>query len=146
MSNAVEGAGENKPVPIQGFDFDQWDLGANAERGAILELRNPVTGNKAGPKFHTVGADSATYRRNLRAIQDKAAMHPEREPTDSDTALLLGRARNAAAGMTGWEGVTVAGAAVEFSMDAAVELLTKYFWAADQTLDFINTRGNYLAA
>lgn len=133
---------EQKPAP---FDLDGFDLQADAEAGTTLQVRNPRTGEVTGASIDLYGADSRSYRVNLRRIQDAVAAAPEREPTDADDLLLLGRARNAAAAIreTGWSNLSVGGQDVEFSLETAVSLLTRFHWLTDQILTLINSRGNF---
>lgn len=140
-SSTNEGT-EKKPAP---FDLEGFDLQADAEAGTTLQVRNPRTGEVTGATIDLYGADSRSYRVNLRRIQDAVAAAPEKEPTDADDLLLLGRARNAAAAIrdTGWSNLSVGGEEVQFSLENAVSLLTRFHWLTDQILTLINSRGNF---
>lgn len=125
------------------LDFAEFDLDAEASRGATMVVRNPKTGAESDAKVHVIGQESSQYRAALRRIRDMVAAAPEREPADEDTAFILSRARNAAAAVTGWEGIGFGGQPVEFSLEAAIDLCTKRPWLADQVLGFTQTRGNF---
>lgn len=130
----------------KGLDLAEFDLQAEAERGATMPVLNPRTGQPLGCTLQVLGEDARAYRSNLRRLRDAAAAAMEREPTDEDDALLLGRARAAAAAITGSGGepITVKGEAVDFSsVDNAVGALVAYPWLADQVLTFIRNRGNF---
>lgn len=133
------------PVPAA-LDLAAFDLQADAGRGATMPVLNPRTGVPTGATIQVLGSDAREYRVALRRIRDTAAASLEREPTDEDDALLLGRARTAAAAVRSWEGITVNGEAVTYSPANAVSLLTEYPWLADQVLSFVNARGNFAPA
>lgn len=125
------------------FDLAEYDLDAEASRGAEMTVHDPKTGKATDAKVQVIGQESAQYRANLRRIRDMVAAAPEREPADEDTQLMLSRARNAAAAMTGWTNIGFDGTQLEFSLEAAIELGTKRPWFADQVLGFTATRGNF---
>ncbi|ACL61038.1 hypothetical protein [Methylobacterium nodulans] len=131
---------ETAPVLL---DLETIDLEGDAERGATMPVVNPRTGARTGATVTLLGQEAATYRGNLRKLRDAAAAYPEREPTDEDTRMLLARARQAGAAITGWTGIGFGGRAVEFSREAAVELCFKRPWLADQILAFITAPGNF---
>lgn len=128
------------------FDLASFDLQSDADRGATLKVLNPRTGTPAGPTIECYGADARAYRVALRRLRDAAAASLEREPTDEDDAMLLGRARVAAAAIKSWEGIVVNGEPVRCTPENAVSVLSTYPWLADQVTAFINTRGNFAPA
>ncbi|MFE1598184.1 hypothetical protein [Methylobacterium sp. ID0610] len=125
------------------LDLADIDLDAEASRGAEMTIRHPKTAEATDAKVRVIGQDSAQYRANLRRIRDMVAAAPEKEPADEDNQMLLARARNAAAAITGWTNVGFGGAAIEFSFEAAVDLGTRRPWFADQVLAFTAARGNF---
>lgn len=137
-------AAEKPAAPV--FDLAGFDLQADAERGATMPVLNPRTGAPAGPTIEVYGSDARAYRVALRRIRDAAAATMEREPTDEDDALLLGRARTAAAAVKGWEGIVIDGEPVSCTLENAVLVLTTYPWLADQILNYANARGNFAPA
>lgn len=125
------------------LDLAEYDLDAEASRGATMVVRDPKTGAETDAKLRVIGQESSQYRATLRRIRDMVAAAPEREPVDEDTAFILSRARNAAAAVTGWEGIGFGGQAVEFTLEAAIDLCSRRPWLADQVLAFTATRGNF---
>lgn len=125
------------------LNLDDFDLQGEAERGATMPVLDPKTGDPTGATVQVYGADARSYRVALRRLRDAAAREMEREPTDEDDALLLGRARAAAAAITGWSGIGVKGEAVEHSPESAVEVMRAYPWLADQVIAYTNNRGNF---
>jgi hypothetical protein len=138
------GGAEPSATPV--FDLAGFDLQADAERGTMLQVRNPRTGEVTGATIQVIGSDARAYRVALRRIRDAAAAAPEREPTDEDDALLLGRARTAAAAVTAWDGMSLKGEALACTAEKAIEVFTTYPWLADQVLTFVNNRGNFAPA
>lgn len=132
----------DKAAPAM-LNLDDFDLQGEAERGATMPVINPKTGAPTGATIEVYGADARAYRVALRRIRDAAAREMEREPTDEDDALLLGRARTAAAAITGWSGIAVKGEPVEHSPESAVEVMRAYPWLADQVIAYTNNRGNF---
>ncbi|MCP1550714.1 MULTISPECIES: hypothetical protein [Methylorubrum] len=130
-------------APPAMLDLAEFDLQSEAERGAAMPVANPRTGEKTGATLQVYGADARAYRVALRRIRDAAAREMEREPTDEDDALILGRARSAAAAITGWSGIALKGEPVDYSPEAAVEVLKAYPWLADQVLAYTANRGNF---
>ncbi len=145
MDDTQTGAGEETPAPNTKpvFDFANYDIAAIAERGTTFQLLNPKSGMPSGVTMQVYGGDARSYRTNLRRGQDAVAAAPEKEPTDADDALLLSRARAAAAAVMSWSGVYVEDQEIEFNYNNAVELFSRYSWAADQVIMFINQRGNF---
>lgn len=141
---AGEKPAERAPVPA--LDLSAFDLQAEAERGATMPVLNPKTGAPTGATISVYGQDARGYRVAARRIADEIAANFEREPTDPDDALLLGRAREAAAAITDWDGIVVDGEVVDCTIESAVEVLRRYPWLADQVLTFIRSRGNFSAA
>ncbi|ACL58449.1 hypothetical protein [Methylobacterium nodulans] len=125
------------------LDLADYDLDAEATRGAEMTVHDPKTGKPTDAVLRVIGQESAQYRANLRRIRDMVAAAPEREPADEDTQLMLSRARNAAAAITGWTNIGFGGSPIEFSLEAAIELGTKRPWFADQVLGFTAMRGNF---
>jgi hypothetical protein len=125
------------------LDLADYDLDAEATRGAEMTVHDPRTGKPTDAKVRVIGQDSAQYRANLRRIRDAVAAAPEREPADEDAQAMLARARSAAAAITGWSDIGFGGAQIEFSTEAAIDLCTRRPWFADQVLGFTGTRGNF---
>lgn len=125
------------------LDLADYDLDAEATRGAEMTINDPKTGKPTDAKVRVIGQDSAQYRSNLRRIRDAVAAAPEREPADEDAQTILARARSAAAAITDWSGIGFGGAAIEFSTEAAVDLGVRRPWFADQVLAYTNVRGNF---
>jgi hypothetical protein len=146
MSDNAENGADNASSPAKPahhFDFAEHDVTANAQRGAKLVLLNPRNGLPTGVTFLLYGVDARGYRTNLRRMRDEVAASPEKEPTDADDAMLLGRARDSACAVISWEGVYVEGQEITCNFENAVKLFQTYTWAADQVLNFIAYRGNY---
>lgn len=148
MTAKKTAAGE-KPTAgpaVPAIDLAEFDLQGEAERGSTMPVLNPRTGAPTGATISVYGIDSRAYRVALRRIRDEVAANFEREPTDEDDGLLLGRAREAAAAAHAWEGIAVKGDRLDFSTENAVEAFRLYPWLADQVLVYVRARGNFSKA
>lgn len=125
------------------LNLSEFDLQAEAERGATMHVLHPKTGERTSATCQVVGVEAKAYRDRLRAIRNEAMKNPDREPADEDGALLLGRARQAVAALTGWTDIGDGGETVEFNDESAIRVMTKFPWLADQVLGFASNRGNF---
>jgi hypothetical protein len=135
------------------LDLADFDLESEAERGADMQLLAPrddkarglQRGQPLGLVFHVLGEDSPTFRRNVRETIDEVQRKLENEPKEPDAVRKLAEARTAACALTGWSGTPVVlnGQALEFSRDAAAELMYERPWIATQVNNFRANAGNF---
>jgi hypothetical protein len=138
----------DKPI----FDLASIDLEAEADRGATMQLLAPRDDKAAGLKrfeptgvtMQVLGADSPTFRANVRAMIDDVARELQEQPKEPDMADKLTRARTAACAVTGWsDNVVLAGEKLEFSRDNAARLFYERPWIGVQVENFRNNAGNF---
>jgi len=120
---------------------------------AKLKLVHPGTGveleNDGKPLvIHVLGPDTDKMQRIERAIQAKRLKAAQRngrinlnvEEIEAETIERL------ATSITGWENISVGGAALPYSHDNARDLMRSRVWMRDQIDEFYRDRGNFLAA
>lgn len=135
----------------EGFDLALFDLEAEADKGATMELLAPradaksrlTQGQPLGITFQVLGDDSATFRANLRAMIDGVQANLAAQPKEPDAIDRLTKARVAACALTDWLGVVYEGKPVPFSRAAAEKLFTDRPWAARQVENFRTSPGNF---
>jgi hypothetical protein len=116
---------------------------ADQERGAWLELLDPVTGVPTAIKLRIVGPDSDTQHRARLALTDELAEAAENDGRVSAERRERARLNCLAACVLGWE-ITEAGEAVSFSTKAVLRLL-RVQWVQQQVDAFAADRANFRA-
>jgi len=134
------------------LDLGTFDLEAEADRGASMDLLAPradkqsglTRAAKTGIVFTVLGDDSPTFRRNLRAMVDERQANLASEPKDPDTLEKLNSARIAACCVTDWtDNVLLNGEKLEYSRDNAIKLFFERPWIARQVESFRLNVGNF---
>lgn len=134
------------------FDLASIDLESDAERGATMELLVPRDDKASGKRrleptgitMQVLGADSPTFRRNVRKMIDEVAANVQEQPKDPDDADKLARARTAACAVVSWsDNVVLAGEKLEFSRDNAARLFYERPWVGVQVENFRTNLGNF---
>lgn len=136
------------------FDLDQLNTSDLANRGVVMEVRHPITGevavdsNKKPVTLTLCGEDSDVYRRSQREAADRRiqarqsgrrmAMTAE-ELENESLQTLIDCTR-------GWSGLGVAGVELEFSAENALLLYRKFPWLREQAEAFIQDRSRFLKA
>ena len=141
-----------KELDKPAIDLASFDLEADADRGATMQLLAPRADKASGLKyaeptgitFQVLGAESPTFRANMRAMIDDVARVLQEQPKDPDMADKLAKARTAACAVTGWsDNVVLSGEKLEFSRDNATRLFYERPWIAVQVENFRNNVGNF---
>lgn len=134
------------------MDLSKLNMSVMAERGATLELENPVDGEplmqddgETPVTITLLGQDSKVWRNKNREYQQKriAAMTKKRSRTVDYTVSDEDASEMMAACTIGWDGIVEDGEAVEFSADNAYDLYMKYAWIREQCDAFIGDRANF---
>ena len=128
------------------MDFDDLDLSAQAEKGATLELRHPVTdevltGADDKPLTITVlGSDSPTFKRVVGDLAQAAQGRKKFTMAEQErnAVNILARAT------TGWSDNWVwGGEPFEFSAENCRKLYADRPWARSQVDEFIADRSRF---
>ena len=124
------------------FDFTKLDFATKAEEGAVMQVKNPLTGEALGATITLIGTDSKAFR-DLAKQRATAALKRTKEElenydSDDEMSLMLSKCTLA------WSGVEEGVEAVEFSQENALMMYRKYRWLRDQVDQFIGDRANFL--
>ena len=124
------------------FDFTKLDFATKAEEGAVMQVKNPLTGEALGATITLIGTDSKAFRdlAKQRATAALKRTKEEQEDYDSDASLIEMLAKCTLA----WSGIEEGAKAVEFSQENAVKMYSKYQWLKEQVDRFIGDRANFL--
>ena len=117
------------------FDFTKLDFATKAEEGAVMQVKNPLTGEALGATITLIGTDSKAFRdlAKQRATAALKRTKEERENYDSDDEMSVMLSKCTLA----WSGVEEGVEAVEFSQENALMMYRKYRWLRDQVDQFI---------
>jgi hypothetical protein len=128
------------------MDLGKFDIGAASERGAEMQLENPitfeplVTDDGKPISLRLVGSDSGEYRAALTRINAKAK--PGRKNT-----LAQAEARAVellAACVKGWTGIIWNDEPLKFTAENVQMVLTERGWVKEQVDNFVHDRANFL--
>ena len=124
------------------FDFTKLDFATKAEEGAVMQVKNPLTGEALGATITLIGTDSKAFRdlAKQRATAALKRTKEEQENYDSDDEMSVMLSKCTLA----WSGVEEGVEAVEFSQENALMMYRKYRWLRDQVDQFIGDRANFL--
>jgi len=129
------------------LDFDDLDLSAQAEEGAVLELRHPVTdetltGDKDGKPLTItlLGADSATFKRAVNDIQQALSTRKKVTPAEQERNTVNALARATVGWSNNW---TWGGKPFEFSAENCRKLYAERSWVRSQVDEFIADRARF---
>ncbi|KAF0172885.1 MAG: hypothetical protein FD162_2162 [Rhodobacteraceae bacterium] len=117
---------------IEGFSADQ-------DRGAWLDLADPITGKATGLRLLVAGPDSAVQARARLALVDELADMTGFDGRVSGENREKARLRNLARCVIGWE-VTEDGKPVPFNFDNVLRLLRAGVWVQSQIDAFADGR------
>src|SRR3990167_1222341 len=120
---------------IEGFAEDQ-------DRGAWLELLDPVKGQPTGLRVKVAGPDSATQARARLALVDDLTAATDFEGRVSAENRELARLRNLARCVVAWE-VQADGKPVPFSFENVLRLLRAGVWVQSQIAAFAADRRRF---
>jgi hypothetical protein len=124
------------------FDFTKLDFATKAEAGAVMQVKNPLTGEALGATVTVIGTDSKTFR-NLAKQRSVASMERTAEDlktydADADNISMIAKC------ILGWTGIFEGETEIKFSYENAVMMLTKYSWLREQIDRFVGDRANFL--
>lgn len=124
------------------FDIAQLDVGSCAEKGALLELRHPVSHELLGVRIWLQGADAPSYRQVVRRQIDQQITEGK---ADLSADEMEGRhvARLAAATLK-WENVTYHGQSLDCSSENARKIYREQLWIREQVARFVEDRSCFL--
>ena len=149
------------------MDFAHIDLGKSAEKGAVLKVKNPITGEQLFYKekpitIDLVGVESRQGRLAIAQVvldeQERGKRAKFKSVEEVVSRTLQGqqdKAKLYAAMTTGWYGITylpkdkrgdekAVGELLEFSKEAAIKVYTEYPWLQEQVAEFINDNTNFM--
>lgn len=126
------------------FDLsDLGDLTKAQDDGIDVHISHPKTGEDLGIVIRVAGPDSARQRNARAAIINERQSAPANKKLtagDLESASL----RIAAASIISWSGVIENGAQVEFSRDAATDLMSRYPFILEQVNSAIGDRAVFI--
>lgn len=136
-------------------DLSDFDTVAAAEEGAVMEVRNPKTGevmrhdgdedNQGRPFTVTVrGRDSAAFRSLARSQADRRIQASMRTRTGVQTAVIEKDDLELTIAVTKSWDILIGGVQPPSTPDAFRSAYTKYPWLKEQVDDFIGTRSNFI--
>ncbi|MBP1856852.1 hypothetical protein [Rhizobium herbae] len=115
---------------------------ADADRGAELELRHPVTGAPTGIKLTLAGPDSLTQRRARLTMADSLSELARADGTVGAEDRERASVASLASCILRWE-ITEDGQSLPLSQATAVRLLSAA-WAREQVDAFAGNRANFV--
>jgi len=130
-----------------GLDLAALDTKKGAEEGFQLELRHPTTKKPLGIWIHVLGSDSDAYRAHMDEVErqiSKAVIderrtdftHEEKQAREIEHLIAVTR---------GWsDNITLDGAKLSFSQDAARKLYARFRWIREQLDKAVHDRANFL--
>ena len=128
------------------MDFDDLDLSAQAEKGATLELRHPVTdelllGSDDEPLTITVlGAGRTTFKRAVNEIQQANSTRKKITAAEQERNTVNALAR----ATIGWSDNWVwGGEPFKYSAENCRKLYSERSWARSQVDEFIANRARF---
>lgn len=125
-----------------GYDLSTLNVVEAANKGTVVDITHPVSGEVLGIKITVAGSDSDIYRKAQRQILNKRlaqrAVKTKAEEIENESLELLVKCT------LGWEGVEEAGAPIPFSAEAARSLYKKYPWLREQVDTAIADRSLFL--
>ena len=122
------------------FDFTKLDFATKAEAGAVMQVKNPLTGAELGATVTVIGTDSKAFR-NLAKQRAIAAINRKESDThdaEADNISMIAKC------ILGWSGIAEGETEITFSFENAVMMLTKYSWLREQIDRFVGDRANFL--
>lgn len=126
------------------FDLsDLGDLTKAQDDGIDVHISHPKTGEDLGIVIRVAGPDSARQRNARAAIINERQSAPANKKltaADLESASL----RIAVASIISWSGVIENGAQVEFSRDAATDLMSRYPFILEQVNIAIGDRAGFI--
>jgi hypothetical protein len=132
-------------------DLSEFDSVKGAQEGAVMEVRNPISGGKlldgdkpvtitlAGKdsdKFRTVHAEILSRRLTKVGISGRVKINAG-ELQDESMELL-------SACTLSWSGIVVDKQSLECTPANAVKVYTRFPWLREQVDEFIGDRSNFL--
>lgn len=133
------------------MDFSQFDTTKKSSEGVFLDIFAPDEMTKLA-RFKIAGRDSKILKRRQQELAKKRAGKKKISPVEEEQDTL----ETIAVCTLGWdayddkeeiekEGVILdEGKELEFSFEAAKKLYEKYPWIAEQVVEFIADRSNFL--
>lgn len=133
------------------MDLSKFNMEIYAEKGAVMELVNPVDGetlldDEGNPvSIKLLGQDSKAWRKMNRDFTRKktSEMAKSRRRSVDFTMTDEEKAEMVAACTIGWSGIEEDGQAIEFSQESAKDIYMKYSWIREQADEFIGDRANF---
>lgn len=130
------------------MDLQNLDLASGANKGATMAVEHPITGevlmhNGKEAKIHVLGLESDVANEYIR---QQAQKNINRRTKMSYNEAETGSINMLAKMITGWENIIDVGVEVEFNVENARNLLTKYKWLRQQVDAFVSDRANFFNA
>lgn len=121
------------------MDLTILDVGAAAEKGAVLTLKHPFTGEPLDARVHVLGRDARAVRAAMQDL-DRRATAGERLSEEQRSVELL------CVVITGWEKIEFDGAPLDFSPENVRKLVTdqRTSWIGEQVAPFVLSRRNFV--
>lgn len=127
------------------MDLLTLDTTKQAEKGAVLKLRNPGTGEYIeGMTITLLGEDSAVYRNKSKAIAEEKLNANRKRKVNLDS-IENENLQVLAACTVEWTGFEEGKNPIECTAEEVVRIYRKYKWIREQVDSFIGDRANFLA-
>jgi hypothetical protein len=124
------------------MDFSQLDTASAAERGAIMYVEHPTTGERTGAWIRLAGVDSKRFR---DLVKNRAREQMARKARTEDVDRIERSGLETLAHCTlEWHGITEGGKDLECNEENAAYLYGKYLWLREQVDSFMADRANFL--
>lgn len=124
------------------FDLTELNTVELANKGAVINIVHPSTGDDLGMKITVAGSDSDLYRKAQRKIMNKRLaekkMKTRVEEIENESLELLAQCTMS------WEGVKEGGMDILCTPENAKRLYKTYPWLKEQVDTAITDRGLYL--
>ena len=133
-----------------GIDLAQFDTVAACNKGAVMEVLDPYTGEPTGASITLAGVDSDVYQKAQRENQDQMFRQMERGRGPRASRLsgdeIQAQVQHVLARCTmAWDGVAWEGRDLDCSYQNARMLYERLPWLRVQVLNWTEDRANFLA-
>lgn len=118
------------------MNLSDYDLSANATRGFEMVVRDPITDKPTDAVISIIGSDSKTYRKVKNETLRRVAKGDDLDADQISAAVYT-------ACVTGWRDLSVDGKPLEYSVEAANDLLVRFPWLMDQIGTAVESRSNF---
>lgn len=128
----------------QAFDIAELALDSRAEKGALLDLRHPVSHKPLNVRIWLRGTDAPSYRAVVRQQIDQQITEGRAELSAAE--LEARHVARLVAATIRWEGVSYQGQSITCTPENVQKLYREQLWIAEQVARFVEDRAHFLPA